>query len=82
MLLSVDAPISESFSFIRVSNSSGSSPRFDVSSTWNRNWSFLVFGFLDSIDFEEMVEDNQKHGGRAEEDGETVEIVVGNHICG
>ena len=35
-----------------------------------------VFG----VDFEEVVEDDEKHGCRAKEDGETVEIIVGNHL--
>lgn len=27
-----------------------------------------------------MIEDDQEHSCRAEEDGETVEIIVGNHL--
>lgn len=36
-----------------------------------------VFG----IDFEEVVEDDQEHGSAAEEDGEGVELGVGDHGC-
>ena len=36
-----------------------------------------VFG----VDFEEVVEDDQQHGGAAEEDGEGVELGVGDHGC-
>jgi hypothetical protein len=36
-----------------------------------------VFG----IDFKEVVEDDQEHGGAAEEDGEGVELGVGDHGC-
>lgn len=36
-----------------------------------------VFG----VDFEEVVENDQEHGGAAEEDGEGVELGVGDHGC-
>jgi len=36
-----------------------------------------VFG----VDFEEVVEDDQEHGGAAEEDGEGVELSVRDHGC-
>lgn len=30
-----------------------------------------------------MIEDDQKHGSRAEKDGKAVELVIGNHLeCG
>ena len=29
-----------------------------------------------------MIEDDEEHGARAEEDGELVEVVVGYHVCG
>ena len=34
------------------------------------------------VDFQEMVEHNQEHGGAAEEDGEGVKLGVGDHFCG
>lgn len=34
------------------------------------------------VDLEEMVEDDHEHGGAAEEDGERVELRVGDHGCG
>jgi len=36
-----------------------------------------VFG----VDFEEVVEDDQEHGSATEEDGEGVELGVGDHGC-
>lgn len=29
-----------------------------------------------------MIENDEKHSAGAKEDGELIEIVVGNHICG
>ena len=36
-----------------------------------------IFG----VNFEEVVEDDQEHGGATEEDGEGVELGVGDHGC-
>lgn len=37
-------------------------------------------GVLVAVDFEVVVEDDEEHGGRAEEDGEGVEGGVGDHF--
>lgn len=37
---------------------------------------YVVFG----VDFEEVVQHDHHHGAGAEEDGETVEVVVGDHL--
>jgi hypothetical protein len=42
----------------------------------------LCCDVLFRIDFEEMVQDNEDHGGASEEDGEGVELVVGYHLGG
>lgn len=42
----------------------------------------LGLGFWNSVDLEEVVEHNEEHSGGAEEDGEAVEIVVGDHVGG
>lgn len=36
--------------------------------------------FLLGVDFEKVVEYYEQHSGAAEEDGELVELVVGNHV--
>jgi len=41
---------------------------------------FGVCGVLHSVDLEEVVEDDEKHGSRAEEYGQSVELIVGNHL--
>ncbi|KAK0109729.1 hypothetical protein ONS95_002408 [Cadophora gregata] len=40
----------------------------------------VYFWLFNSIDFQEMVEDDEQHGCRAEEDRKTVEIIVRNHL--
>lgn len=39
----------------------------------------LGFVVVASIDIEEVVEDNHHHGAGAEEDGQAVEVGVGDH---
>ena len=40
----------------------------------------LFWDVVFRVNFEEMVQDNEDHGRRAEEDGERVELAVGYHI--
>lgn len=41
---------------------------------------WLVDVVVEGVDFEEVVEDDHEHGAGAEEEGETVEVVVGDHF--
>jgi len=42
----------------------------------------LLVGLVAGIDLEEMVEDDHHHGAGAEEEGEAVEVVIGDHFEG
>lgn len=44
--------------------------------------SLLCKSAVGRIDLEEVVQNNENHGDGAKEDGESVQIVVGNHGCG